>query len=292
MDEKKRAARRAVRTIVTGCLFATLAAASSGCDRDVRPQGNYASRPSVEGQAHQPGQTHGDALVSPTPPAGVTGGMGGASPIRDFAAIVGATDRVTLLGRPVDLTNVEVVKVGSPKTFWVGGARDQAVPVVVEDAGGRGSLKGSEVQEGQRLFLLGEVRPVPAPAQMQADWGLSPEDANALSHGLIYVHARYVSFGPIAGAQRKQAEEAGQAGQTGAQGHAAVQPVPQGEQLPEGSPRQVEGAPDRHGSAQAQAGRKGQKGLEGQQGAQQRVDPSPNNPSRAYTAPKADQGRQ
>ncbi|UQA58405.1 hypothetical protein [Polyangium aurulentum] len=284
MDEKKRAACRAVRTIVTGSLLATLAAASFGCDRD--EQGIYASRPSVDGQARQPGQMQGETPVAPLPPPGVTGGLDAAAPIRDYVGIVGATDRTTLLNRPVDLTNVEVVKVGSPKTFWIGGSRDQGVPVFVEDTLARGSVKGSEVQEGQRLYLLGELRPVPPAQQMQADWAVSPEDANALSQGMIYVHARYVSFGPIAEDKRSQASEAGQAGHAGAQGQAAV--VQQGDQVPEGSPRQVAGSPDRPGSAQGQAGRQGQKGLEGQQGAQQRVDPSPNNPSRAYTAPNAE----
>jgi hypothetical protein len=285
MNDKKRAACRAVRTIVTGSVLAMLAAASSGCDRDVRPQGNYASRPSVEGKAQQHGQMQGETSLMPQPPPGVTGGMDAASPLRDYVGIIGATDRATLLNRPVDLTNVEVVKVGSPKAFWIGGARDQGVPVFVDDTA-RGSLKGSEVQEGQRLYLLGEVRPVPAAQQLQADWAVSPEDANALSQGMIYVHARYVSFAPIAEDQRKQAAEAGQAGHAGTQGQAAM--VQHSEQVPEGSPQQRGGAPDRHGSVQGQAGRQGQKGLEGQQGAQQRVDPSPNNPSRAYTAPNAE----
>ena len=94
------------------------------------------------------------------------------------------------------LENVRVREVTSARTFWIGSSdQDRSFVVLDPDVKWAGEADGSArpaLEPGQRLTLVGLVRPAPAAAQAIRQWRVDEGTARALVEHGTYLHATEV----------------------------------------------------------------------------------------------------
>lgn len=140
------------------------------------------------------------AVASPTADGSPTGSArataaGSAGRITDVAAIIGASDTESLIGRRVELDRVQVQAVASEAAFWVGPSADDQVFVVLEEDESEGPAEGElDVDPGQTVSLVGVMRKLPSEAKQR--WGLSDNEVAQLQGEKVFVRARRVTAAP------------------------------------------------------------------------------------------------
>ncbi len=100
------------------------------------------------------------AMAAPNDPA-VTG------PITDLAMITGASGLTSMVGRQVQLGNVQVREVVGDRTFWVGPSDDRRAFVVLNEEAtpGQPGVEGRyDVTTGQVINVSGTIRNIDDPA--------------------------------------------------------------------------------------------------------------------------------
>jgi hypothetical protein len=96
------------------------------------------------------------------------------------------------------LENVQVREITSARTFWIG-STDQDRSFVVLDpdvkwtSGSDGSARPA-LAPGQRLTLVGMVRPAPAAARAMQQWRIDEGTARSLAEHGTYLHATEVQL--------------------------------------------------------------------------------------------------
>ena len=113
--------------------------------------------------------------------------------------IVGTAGSVT--PTPVArLEDVRVREVTSPRTFWIGSTdQDRSFVVLDPDVKWTGEPVASPrpaLEPGQRLTLVGIVRPSPAAAQAMQQWRIDEATARSLVEHGTYLHATEVELPP------------------------------------------------------------------------------------------------
>lgn len=100
------------------------------------------------------------APVTETAVAPATTDMAAAGPITDLTTILGAADRSMLVGRQVQLSNVQVQSVVGDRTFFVGPDANQTVLVVLDEIptpGTPGTEGRYDVTQGQVVNISGSM---------------------------------------------------------------------------------------------------------------------------------------
>ncbi len=164
------------KRMALGCLLAGLAVASGGCDR------KDSGTAGAEVKARQ------------------AEGSGRAIKDRNELVDDGWDARIEKVNRPVDMGHVQVMRVSNERLFWLGGSAEHAVPVLLDD-NARAGLEGKSLAPQQYVEIEGTVQRLPDANTLQTQWGLSAEEAQALSQSNpSYVLARSVEF-EMAGGQ-------------------------------------------------------------------------------------------
>jgi len=91
----------------------------------------------------------------------------GAGPITDLAMITGASGLTAMVGRQVQLVNVQVREVVGDRTFWVGPSADQRAFVVLNEVPtpSQPGVEGRyDVTTGQVINVNGTIRNINDPA--------------------------------------------------------------------------------------------------------------------------------
>ena len=118
------------------------------------------------------------------PPVGTTGTAepARAEPLTKIADLL--VENVA--GRQASLEGVRVNAVTSPRTFWIG-ADDQLAFVVLDPDVRRGA--DVQIVPGERVTLVGMVRPAPPVDQAIRQWAIDAETAASLREQGTYLHA-------------------------------------------------------------------------------------------------------
>ncbi len=127
--------------------------------------------------------------VGPPPIERATTGTSGtavpravAAPLTTLAELV-ATNAV---GRQASLESVEVREVTSPRTFWIGTSAGERAFVVLDPDVKR--TDGAGVAPGQRVTLIGLVRPAPDAETAIRQWKIDEATAKSLVERGTYLH--------------------------------------------------------------------------------------------------------
>lgn len=130
----------------------------------------------------------GSLIVEPT----ATGPASSAGALRDVDVILAAPNRRALVGRPVQLTGVEVRSVPSDRTLWVGPSRDRVLFIVISNASGAGAAAAERptARPGDRVTVSGVLRAVPDNLEpWRTVWGLDPGGVGAVRRAQVYLAA-------------------------------------------------------------------------------------------------------
>jgi hypothetical protein len=113
--------------------------------------------------------------------------------VNDLQAILSASDKLSLVGKDVQLERVQVQSVVGDQSFWIGPSANQLVFVTFAELPTPGTAKEGQVaiKSGQRLSLKGTIRSMPA---LSDDWlkqnSLDQKAGMALKAQPIYIQAR------------------------------------------------------------------------------------------------------
>lgn len=113
--------------------------------------------------------------------------------VNDLQAILSASDKLSLVGKDVQLERVQVQSVVGDQSFWIGPNANQLVFVTFAELPTPGTAKEGQVaiKSGQRLSLKGTIRSMPA---LSDDWlkqnSLDQKAGMALKAQPIYIQAR------------------------------------------------------------------------------------------------------
>ncbi len=133
------------------------------------------------------------APAAPAAPAQPAQPAAGGGVVTDVP--LGQPERLlALVGRPVQLSSVQVQDVVGDKTFWVGPSAAQRLFVFLEEDKTAGQkVEGKvDVNAGQTVSITGELRKLPGAEEAQQQLGLSPQAYEALKQGQVYLYARTV----------------------------------------------------------------------------------------------------
>jgi hypothetical protein len=117
-------------------------------------------------------------------PAGTSGAAVAravAAPLTTLAEVVTAN----AVGRQASLESVEVREVTSARTFWIAAGGVQAFVVLDPDVK---RTDGAAIAPGQRLTLIGLVRPAPDAATAIRQWNINEATAKSLTERGTYLH--------------------------------------------------------------------------------------------------------
>ncbi len=183
---KKRANVIATAPVVaTGTPEATAVAASadSAASANTPAAADTSATPPASGDAKV--YSGKDIAVGSTAAASSQG-----EPLSDVTQFTGATDRATLIGRKVKLTNVKVLRVITDRAYFVGGSDEQKMLVLLDkgmDAGA--GPQRVNIEPGGTVSLTGVLEKVPNPEIAQEQYGLSKPNFDAIGKEDVYLHA-------------------------------------------------------------------------------------------------------
>jgi hypothetical protein len=119
-----------------------------------------------------------------------------ADPLADLIIILSTPDRPSLVGRQVQLTNVQVRSVVGDKAFWVGPSEAQRLFVVLDEERTPGTPTEGRVNvnPGQTVTVSGVLRRSPSAEEARRRLGLSAANAATLAKEQIYLQAQRVQI--------------------------------------------------------------------------------------------------
>ncbi len=131
-----------------------------------------------------------------TPAQGTETPAGAGGPITDLTTIFEEQNKISLVGRRVNLqgqTAAEVQSVVGDKTFWVGPSENQQVFVALSEEQDAAGAEGKvDVNEGQTVRITGEIMELPSIERIRKEWGRSEVLATKLVNQQIYISAEQV----------------------------------------------------------------------------------------------------
>ncbi len=90
---------------------------------------------------------------------------------------------------------MQVQSVVGDQAFWVGPSQDQQLFVVLEEDPSAGATEGQvDVNAGQMVSIMGEIRELPSMEEARAQWGLSEANTAQLANQQVYLHAEQVEI--------------------------------------------------------------------------------------------------
>ncbi|WP_146131511.1 hypothetical protein [Merismopedia glauca] len=135
-------------------------------------------------------------VVSPTtvtPPT--TAVVVEGEPITDVVIIAKAPTKEALVGRRVQFTNTDVIKVIGDRPFWVGRSNTEGLAVVLDPSLDKGAAEEQiQVKAGQKLDLTGVLKPMPDAATAKKLWGISDAEAKEFQTQGVYLQADTINF--------------------------------------------------------------------------------------------------
>lgn len=137
-------------------------------------------------------------VVAPAVVPAEAAGDVAAAPITDIVEVVAVPvpQRLPLVGRQVQLSDVRVQSVVGDEIFWVGPSADQRLFVALDPAPGlnRPVESPTDVSPGQGVNVTGVVKRVPADLQaMQTQWKMDDSTTAALRDAQVYLAATQVA---------------------------------------------------------------------------------------------------
>jgi hypothetical protein len=112
------------------------------------------------------------SVNSPAPPPPGNDTTGSASTeVTDLKPVYTASDKQSYVGRQVNLQNVQVHKVISDTTFWIGDSHDQRMFVT----GVRNGNATQKLKEGQKISIKGRIEKMPDENTRKSGWGINDQ---------------------------------------------------------------------------------------------------------------------
>jgi hypothetical protein len=122
---------------------------------------------------------------APPPPGSDTTGST-TSEVTDLKPVYTASDRQSYVGRQVNLQNVQVQKVVSDTTFWIGDNANEHMFVT----GVRNGNATQKLKQGQRVSIKGQIERMPDENTRKTGWGITDQaDFNGQD---IYLRAQEI----------------------------------------------------------------------------------------------------
>jgi hypothetical protein len=134
-------------------------------------------------------------VVSPSAVTSPTTSVVIQEPITDVVIISKAPSKEALVGRRVQFTNTDVIKVIGDRPFWVGRSNNEGLAVVLDPSLDRGAAeKQVQVKAGQKLDLTGVLKPMPDAATAKGQWGITDAEAQEFQTQGVYLQADTINF--------------------------------------------------------------------------------------------------
>jgi hypothetical protein len=116
-------------------------------------------------------------------------------PITDVVIISKAPSKEDLVGRRVQFTNTDVIKVIGDRPFWVGRSNTEGLAVVLDTSLDEGAAeKQVQIKAGQKLDLTGVLTPMPDVTTAKAKWGISDAEAKEFQTQGVYLLADSINY--------------------------------------------------------------------------------------------------
>src|SRR6476620_7339283 len=108
---------------------------------------------------------------APPPPGNDTSASTGtaSSEVTDLKPVYSATDKQSYVGRQVNLQNVQVQKVLTDTTFWIGDNNNEHIFVT----GVRNGNATQKLKQGQRISIKGQLEKMPDENTRKTGWGIN-----------------------------------------------------------------------------------------------------------------------
>ncbi len=106
---------------------------------------------------------------APPPPGNDTGS--GMQEVTDLKPVYSAPDKQTYVGRQVNVQSVQVQKVISDTTFWIGDSPTERMFVT----GIRNGNATQKLKQGQRISIKGQVERMPDENTRKTGWGITDQ---------------------------------------------------------------------------------------------------------------------
>lgn len=106
--------------------------------------------------------------------------------VNDLTEAVEASEGADLQGRVAAFASVPIQEAVGPRMFWIGESEEERLFVV---ASPESTPEMEEPEPGQEWALHGVFRELPAPGELQAEWGIDDEVADQLEDHDVYLHA-------------------------------------------------------------------------------------------------------
>jgi hypothetical protein len=123
------------------------------------------------------------AAPNPNEPAATS-----TSEVTDLKPVYTATNKQEYVGRQVNLQNVQVHRVISDTTFWIGDNASEKLFVT----GVRNGNATQKLKEGQRISIKGTLEKMPDEATRKSGWGITDKQAADFNGQDIYLRAQEI----------------------------------------------------------------------------------------------------
>jgi hypothetical protein len=107
---------------------------------------------------------------APPPPGNDTAGTT-SQEVTDLKPVYTASDKQSYVGRQVNLQNVQVQKVLSDTTFWIGDNNNEHMFVT----GVRNGNATQKLKQGQRVSIKGKIERMPDENTRKTGWGITDQ---------------------------------------------------------------------------------------------------------------------
>jgi len=133
------------------------------------------------------------ALWRVGPPPVSTGEVGTAgvpAPEGVTAPLTAVADMLTsnAVGRKASLERVPIRERVADRYLWIGGGDERPVFAVIDEDVKVGTEHSVDLKPGQRVTLIGIVRPVPKAAEAVKQWHVSPATGALIEESGTYLH--------------------------------------------------------------------------------------------------------
>jgi hypothetical protein len=134
-------------------------------------------------------------VVSPSVVTSPTTSVVIQEPITDVVIISKAPSKEALVGRRVQFTNTDVIKVIGDRPFWVGRSNNEGLAVVLDRTLDEGAAeKQVQIKAGQKLDLTGVLQPMPDAATAKKQWGITDAEAKEFQTQGVYLQADSINY--------------------------------------------------------------------------------------------------
>lgn len=129
--------------------------------------------------------TTDSTITAPAPDPNATSTSG---EVTDLKPVYTSTNKQEYVGRQVNLQNVQVHRVVTDTTFWIGDSPTERLFVT----GYRTGNATQKLKEGQRISIKGMLEKMPDESTRKSGWGITDQQAADFTEQELYLRAQEI----------------------------------------------------------------------------------------------------